>query len=150
VQSHAGASKFEFRSEPRNPPLTINFVVYVDYEAEVKDRILTKRSWLKTKPSVVACVGDSIVAGSHTISRLYFDSDADSWCGLLRAYLGDGSNVVNRSVEGGEIGAVRKSLESLVALKPDVVIIEFGMNDHPERVNDFGTPDVMRLVCSRA
>jgi lysophospholipase L1-like esterase len=120
------AGQFAFMENPRNPPLTINYIVYVDYASTVPDRTIEARG--KTYQRVM-CVGDSITAGADTVSAFYFNSDADSFCGLLRSYTS--AHVDNFSVVGGTLAAAVPDLpQDLTQSQPQVVVIAFGMNDH--------------------
>lgn len=125
-----GAS-FEFSPAPRNPPLIIPFQVYVDYRTSRPDRLLTPAPVTAQRRRVV-CLGDSIAAGAHTIANHYLGTDADSYCGLLRAHLGPGADVevLNPSVPGGTLAAVQATLPALLGARPQVIILAFGMNDH--------------------
>jgi len=122
-------ARFEFSADPRNPGLTINYVVYVDYLSRVADRTVTSRNPQKLYRRI-SCLGDSIAVGAHTVSRHYRDVDTDSWCGLLRTHVGERGVVTNRSVPGGVLQPVWADLDAYIADQPDAVILAFGMNDH--------------------
>lgn len=122
-------TRFAFSPEPRNPPLTIPFQVYVDYVAIRSDRTIAPAPGA-AKHSKVVCLGDSIAAGAHTIANYYFGTDADSYCGLLRTHLATGAEVLNPSVPGGTLAAAQASLPALMAARPQVIVLAFGMNDH--------------------
>lgn len=146
-------ARFEFWAEPRNPGLTINYVVYVDYLSNRQDVVVRPESPNKIRRKTV-CLGDSIAAGSHTISSYYRNEDTESWCGLLRTHVGQGGLVVNRSVPGGVLQPVWADLDSYVADQPDTVILAFGMNDHVAGVSalpDFANmlDDVVAVLLSR-
>jgi len=95
-------TSFVFSPDPRNPPLLIPFEVYVDYRSTRADRLLTPAAGA-VRPSSVVCLGDSIAAGAHTIASFFSNSDAESWCGLLRKHLGAAAQVLNPSVAGGTL-----------------------------------------------
>lgn len=123
------AGQFAFsEGPPRNPQLTINLVIYVDYASTVSDAQIQPATTGKAYTRVM-CVGDSITAGADTISSFYSNSDADSFCGLLRSYTG--AHVDNFSVVGGTLAAALPGLSgNLSSSTPEVVILAFGMNDH--------------------
>jgi lysophospholipase L1-like esterase len=123
------AGQFAFsEGPPRNPPLTISMMTYVDYASTVLDTQIEPAAAGKSYARVM-CVGDSITAGADTISSFYSNSDADSYCGLLRAYTG--AHIDNVSVVGGTLAAALPGLpQELASSTPEVVILAFGMNDH--------------------
>lgn len=122
-------SSFSFVSQPRNPPLLIPHQVYVDYSSGRPDRLVVPTPGAATDRLVV-CLGDSITAGAHTIANYFRDTDDDSYCGLLRQHLGPSSVVLNPSVPGGTLAWVQEQLPPLLALRPQTIILAFGMNDH--------------------
>jgi lysophospholipase L1-like esterase len=120
---------FKFFADPRNPPLTIGYNVYVDYMAQLPRTIIRARGEGFERAGTVLCTGDSIAAGAHTIASYYRDeADDDSWCGLLRRNLPDIS-FDNQARGGVSVGTVLEQVTRSPA-KPEVVIIAFGMNDH--------------------
>ncbi len=121
--------KFEFVESPRNPPLIIGYDVYVDYLSLGALEVIPALNPGKSFQRVI-CLGDSIAAGADTISEFYFNSDADSYCGLLRDFLGTSTQVNNYSVVGGELSGVEPNLQQYISEHPQLVIIAFGMNDH--------------------
>jgi lysophospholipase L1-like esterase len=121
---------FDFAVEPRNPPLNINYNIYVDYVTTAVDRLITSHPISPKRNPNVLCMGDSIVAGSHTVASHYRGDDSESWCGLLRKYLGPESTTTNESVPGGELAFVKANLAGFLASNPDVIVLGFGMNDH--------------------
>jgi lysophospholipase L1-like esterase len=122
-------TRFEFSADPRNPPLTINYVVYIDYQSSALDSAV-KRKGSPRNNHRITCLGDSIAAGAHTVASHYRDIDDESWCGLLRRHLSADSVVINRSVLGGVLQPVWEDLDSYLSDQPDTVILAFGMNDH--------------------
>ncbi len=115
---------FSFNSEPRNPPLTITYNVYVDYVSSLSDKVVVATP-VRSSIRSIKCIGDSITAGAHTVQNFYFNNDSQSWCALLRKQLGISGE--NQGVPGTGIGA---DIDKLTADNPDVVLIAFGMNDH--------------------
>jgi lysophospholipase L1-like esterase len=136
-------ARFEFSAEPRNPGLTINYVVYFDYASNQQDVVVRSKSPQKEHRKTV-CLGDSIAAGAHTISSYYRNEDSDSWCGLLRTHVGKGAVVINRSVPGGVLRSVWADPSPYVADQPDLVILAFGMNDHVAGVS--ALPEFSRML----
>lgn len=121
--------KFSFSSDPRNPPVIIPYQVYVDYlSASPEIEIIPAQN--ASPPRKVVCLGDSISAGAHTISSYFKNEDSDSYCGLLRTFLGSSAQVSNPSVPGGTLKQVLPILPDIIKSQPDLLIIEFGMNDH--------------------
>lgn len=121
--------RFDFSASPRNPPLTIPYQVYVDYQTQRADPMVQPAAGAR-RDTRVLCLGDSIAAGAHTIASYFRDSDADSYCGLLRSHLGAGADVQNPSVPGGTLAAALTSWPALLAGRPQTVVLAFGMNDH--------------------
>jgi lysophospholipase L1-like esterase len=124
-----GGGRFDFSSSPRNPGLIIGYQVYVDYMTLQPDSLVKSRQ-VDVAPHTVICVGDSITAGAQTIGNYYGGNDNDSFCGLLRSYLGGSASVVNNSVVGGVLHTFQTEIDTYLAAPPDVVVIAFGMNDH--------------------
>jgi len=121
--------KFDFASEPRNPPVTLGYSVYVDYLSTAADKTV-KATPLPKQSGTILCAGDSIAHGAHTVASYYKDSDEQSWCGLLRKNLAGRFSVVNASVPGAALGSFADDLDTWLASKPETVILAFGMNDH--------------------
>ena len=125
-----GKESFEFSSEPRNPPLTLNHVVYIDYHAKAPDEPIVPKP-LSKPASRIFCMGDSITEGAHTIASFYRREDADSWCGLLRKNFGDGREFINFSKGGSTVSSAVERYDTASAeAPPDLLILAFGMNDH--------------------
>lgn len=121
--------RFDFVADPRNPPLTINHAVYVDYDGLTSDRLVRAVAPMAATGKVL-CLGDSIAAGAHTVAQFYSGNDSQSWCGLIRKFLGPAATVENVSVPGAVVGGVLGQLDDLVARRADTVVIAYGMNDH--------------------
>lgn len=70
--------KFEFSAEPRNPPRTIPFQVFIDYNFKDKPIMISSKRFLPNeffkKNLKVVLIGDSIFASADTISQ-HFNSD---------------------------------------------------------------------------
>ena len=74
---------------------------------------------------VLVCYGDSITAG-------YGLDDGQSYCDVLRSLLtaqGYHYNVLNRGTSGATTKDAVDDLTSILALHPNVIIVEFGGND---------------------
>jgi lysophospholipase L1-like esterase len=123
------SGRFEFVESPRNPPLIIAYDVYVDYLSSAPDEAIQPVGASKPYRRVL-CLGDSITAGADTISQYYFNTDADSYCGLLRAFLGSSAQVENFSAVGGVLASVQPDLQQYIDDQPQLVFIAYGMNDH--------------------
>ena len=129
-QFHADIDgRFEFSSSPRNPGLILGYQIYVDYRSTRPDRLIHALCQGPI-PRSILCVGDSITAGAQTIGEQAYGDDRDSYCGLLRRYLGAGFLVKNSSVVGGVLETFRANLDAYLVDPPQAVIIGFGMNDH--------------------
>jgi len=125
----SSTGKFTFVESPRNPPLIIGYDVYVDYLSPDAMEVIPSLNPGKSYQRVT-CLGDSIAVGAHTISQFYFNSDANSYCGLLRGFLGKSAQVKEYSVIDGELSGVQPKLQQYISEHPQLVIIAFGMNDH--------------------
>lgn len=121
--------RFSFSSDPRNPPIIIPYQIYVDYVSTYPDVEIIPAQNAKL-PSKVVCLGDSISAGAHTIASYFNNEDSDSYCGLLRTFLGSTAQVSNPSILGGTLKQAISIFPAIIESKPDLLIIEFGMNDH--------------------
>lgn len=122
------AHQFDFIPAPRNPPLTIGHNVYVDYVSAIPAPLIKAKPGGFQHARAVICVGDSLTAGAHTIARYFHDRDDDSWCALLRRNL-PGVRFENRGQTDTSADAIIGQVERS-SIKPDSVIIAFGMNDH--------------------
>lgn len=121
--------KFDFAGDPRNPPLTINYNVYIDYTSTAADKTV-KATPLAKRDGTVLCAGDSIAHGAHTVASYYQNSDWQSWCGLLRKNLAGQASVVNAAIDGAILKGFADNIDTWLASDPDTVILAFGMNDH--------------------
>jgi lysophospholipase L1-like esterase len=129
-RDHKGTPTFAFRVEPRNPDVTINYGVYVDYRARVPARTITPIA-PKADVKSIACLGDSIARGAHTVANHYRNSDEESWCGLLRKSFGPEVSVTNISDAGALIDGLTQSYRRTAnTTPPDMLIVAAGMNDH--------------------
>lgn len=130
-ESINSSGQFQFTENPRNPSLIIGYDVYVDYLSSSPDETIQPTASAKSYQHVL-CLGDSIAAGADTIYQYYFGSDADSYCGLLRSFIGSSGQVQNFSQVGGVLASVTPDLQQYIDERPEVVLIAFGMNDHLE------------------
>lgn len=114
---------------PRNPPLVMNHLAYVEFEpAPVAGTLAGLAPHALTGRLMTA--GDSITGGAHTIAREHFDSDADGYVGLLRSQLAGQLSVENFSFNGSSIGTLTNELPTILSDPPDVLLVAFGQNDH--------------------
>ncbi|KQX20886.1 MULTISPECIES: SGNH/GDSL hydrolase family protein [unclassified Sphingomonas] len=120
--------QFEFAPAPRNPPLTINHIAYIDYVADMPATIVRARRLGYESARAVVCLGDSIAAGAHTVASFYRNRDDQSWCGLLRKQF-PRTSFENRAIIDASLdGAIEQVDRS--SRRPDTAIVAFGMNDH--------------------
>lgn len=135
---------FSFSSEPRNPELNIEYQVLVDYTTffsplrSVSPRKGLEKTILKLKSGedvkILLC-GDSIAAGAQTTGLYYYDDHMKTtFFGLTDSFIEDNYDVNCDAVLYGEDGTslqfMMDNIEKIVAEQPDMVMIEFGMNDH--------------------
>lgn len=135
---------FSFSSEPRNPELNIEYQVLVDYSTFLKPwRTVTPKEGLENTVNklkngedikILLC-GDSIAAGAQTTGLYYFDDHKlTTFFGYLDVFLEGFYGINVDSVLFGENGAslqyMNENINQIVEMRPDVVLIEFGMNDH--------------------
>lgn len=136
---------FTFSSSPRNPSLTIPFHVYADYNfsdteaihGEFSNNFLSSefKEKLKNKGGIkIGAIGTSITAGAHTLEKFYFDSDKQTYPYLLAKAItkvyGNDVLVNNYSQVGSSIGYLETVFDAILRDNIDLVLIEFGMNDH--------------------
>lgn len=146
---------FTFSSSPRNPSLTIPFHVYADYDfqdietvyGEFNKSFLSPRlkEKLKNKENIkIGAIGTSITAGAHTLEKFYFDSDKQTYPHLLAKAINEvyGNEVlVNSYSQGGSsIGYLETVFDAVLEDNIDLVLIEFGMNDHIHSWWESGLP----------
>ena len=139
---------FTFNSEPRNPPLSRQFQIYVDYIANDNDKTINPahNGFLENKPNSfpkIATFGDSIANAAQTTAQYFQGTDADGFVGLLRTFLQSEYGTENVVVDN--FSKTDMSIDLLVAGKDKVinggyntVIIEYGMNDHLTGVDGGG------------
>lgn len=135
---------FSFSSIPRNPELNIEYQILVDYTTVlfpwqvVKPKSGVDRTVAKLKSGedvkVLLC-GDSIAAGAQTTGLYYFDDHVQStFLGYLDSFIEDCYGVNCDAVLFGEEGVsfqyMMEHLDEIAEEEPDVVMVEFGMNDH--------------------
>ncbi|HAS40878.1 MAG TPA: hypothetical protein DCS93_10380 [Microscillaceae bacterium] len=136
---------FTFQSSPRNPELNVCHQVFVDYkyvkpvfkvQSQIKFLSDQFKQKLNTNDTVkILLIGDSIGGGAQTISD-YFNSPVDTSTFLY--YLKHQlfhlypSQIVTINLSVGGEGAVLfgDNADKIVRMNPDVVIVEFGINDH--------------------
>ena len=136
---------FTFGYSPRNPSLTIPFHVYADYNFEDVETVYGEFNKNFLSPSLkeklnnkedikIGSIGTSITSGAHTLEKFYFDSDKQSYIYLLanainKIYKNDVS-VKNYSQGGSSVSDAFNLLPTMLEDKNDIIVIEFGMNDH--------------------
>ena len=149
-------------SENQNPESNRSYHICVDYEYRVSEKELeavtdsssylsddVKSKVLNGESITIALCGDSIGAGADTNGQdifLYY------LAGSLEQYYGVDVNTAQLSVEEGSRDYLLENIPQIIELHPDVVMIEFGMEDHcdadaaaEEKVNRF-TSDIESAV----
>lgn len=136
---------FTFNSSPRNPSLNIPYQLYADYKfydleiikGEYNKTFLSKdlKDKLKNKKQIkIGVIGTSITAGAHTLEEFHHNSDKESYSYLLGAGIKKlyGNNVIitNYSKGGSSIDYLDTVFKNVLEDHNDLVLIEFGMNDH--------------------
>lgn len=138
--------QFSFQSNPvRNPELNVLYQIYVDYTCLTSEvRIPSQISYLSetTQDKLInggeikiGLIGDSIAAGAQTTAQFFFDDRiSKTFLGYLKEDL-EAIYSCSVSVESYSQGGVGtefliENIDHIVSAQPDVVLIEFGMNDH--------------------
>ncbi len=144
VVKYNNDGKFSFVSDPRNPELNIEYQIMTDYITSLPQpvKVYPKEGLNKTiqilkngdNIRVILC-GDSIASGAHTTGSYYFgDHIRTTFLGCLKSFLENcyGIEVDARSFskDGTTLFYLKDNIDVLIDLKPDIVLIEFGMNDH--------------------
>ncbi len=127
-------------SENQNPESNRSYQICVDYEYLVSEKELeavtdsssylsddVKSKVLNGESITIALCGDSIGAGADTNGQdifLYY------LAGSLEQYYGVDVNTAQLSVEEGSRDYLLENIPQIIELHPDVVMIEFGMEDH--------------------
>lgn len=142
--------KFTFCSDPRNPELNVSYQIFVDYETKrYRDTLIeSQNGYLSEKfknklnykdKVLLSIVGDSIGGGAQTSSQYYkSDNISSTFMGYLRNFLEDTYGITvdvdNYSGADKTRGYLLNNIQTLVDSKPDMVFIEFGMNDHVSEI----------------
>ena len=127
-------------SENQNPESNRSYHICVDYEYLVSEKELeavtdsssylsddVKSKVLNGESITIALCGDSIGAGADTNGQdifLYY------LAGSLEQYYGVDVNTAQLSAEEGSRDYLLENIPQIIELHPDVVMIEFGMEDH--------------------
>ena len=119
---------FEFNGDPRNPPKTVPYQVFVTYNADAFTTTIKPKGEL-ARSGNVTCLGDSISSGSDTASSFYRTGEPESFCQLLDEYFPN-MQISNRAVPGSQIRSVWLDYDEYVKPSDDILLIAFGMNDH--------------------
>ncbi|MNQ98430.1 GDSL-like Lipase/Acylhydrolase [compost metagenome] len=138
-------NSFTFSASPRNPPLNIPFQIYADYKffdfeyikGEYDKTYLSTplKDKLKNKEQIkIGVIGTSITAGAHTLEQFYHNSDKESYPYLLakgvEKLYGNNISITNYSKSGSSIDYLATVFQKVIEDGNDLVLIEFGMNDH--------------------
>ncbi len=136
--------KFEFTKEPRNPDYNVPYIIYVDYVADIDEKIVaSERSYLSQElqdkldagEDISVCtIGDSIACATDTTSYTYGLDKECSFTDYTVDYIEKtyGSQVDVRMVSRPDelSDYINANEDKLKEIMPDVLFIEFGMNDH--------------------
>jgi lysophospholipase L1-like esterase len=136
--------KFTWQPEPnRNPQLSLLWQVMVNYTTTKDSSIQSQSSHLNNelKTKIIArsdlkltCIGTSITAAAHTVTGYYQNSDTAGYPYLvakgMKKLYGNNVSVTNLSVGGATTALFTSKIPQIISSKPDVVFVEFGMNEH--------------------
>lgn len=148
-----GNETFTWQPEPnRNPELSLFWQVMVDYTTYIDNTILSEnnkitqelKEKLENKEDIsIQAIGTSITAGAHTLPYYYDESDNAVYIKLIAKAInelyGNQVSINNLSIGGATTTLFTTQLEFLLSQKPDIVFIEFGMNEHliGSNMNDY-------------
>lgn len=122
--------KYTLTTSPRNPPLTMCLVVYVDYRTdELEPQEIAALAPAPITGRIVTA-GDSITGAAHTIGREFGGSDRDGYVGLIRDHFRNVFDVQNFSIDGSTIDMLTAGLPAILATPPAALTVAFGQNDH--------------------
>lgn len=140
VVYHSG--KFTWVNSPEfyNPDENGMFQVKVDYDYFVSEKELealenksaylsenVRHKILNGEDITIALCGDSIGAGAATNGNGYFFYYLDE---TLEQYYNINVETLNFSMGGRSSDLLIEDLQSIIDMRPDVLMVEFGMNDH--------------------
>lgn len=136
------SGKFTWVNNPENynPGNNRKFQVKVDYDYYVSEKELevlennsaclsesVRNKILNGEDITIALCGDSIGAGADTNGDGIFLNYLDE---TLEQYYDINVETQNFSIAGRSRDLLAEDLQSIIDMKPDVLMIEFGMNDH--------------------
>lgn len=135
--------KFEWSPDPnRNPELTISYQVYADYyytdtsvfiQPSTKMSNILREKIAQHKSLKIITIGTSISFGAHTFENFYHNNDSQTYHQLVSRVLSSYYELrcvsENYSTDGGGVNQIQ-DLSKVLVEKPDLVILELGMNDH--------------------
>jgi lysophospholipase L1-like esterase len=119
-QTVADDAPFDLIDEPRNPPDTMAYNVLLDYASEPMRYVAPKAH---RAHSNVYVFGDSIAGGAALVSF------SDSFAAKLSEQYPEAA-FTNVFQSGGSIDRLYDHVDDVISHSPDLIIIEFGMNDH--------------------
>ncbi|PTS95967.1 hypothetical protein DBR11_19995 [Pedobacter sp. HMWF019] len=136
--------KFTFKPGPdRNPETTLKWQVMVDYSTHLDSMIKFKGGFLSNdlkekirakKDISIYCIGTSISAGAHTVQVFFNGMNTSVYVQLIAkaiTKLYKNKVLVTNLAEGGATTQLfTEKLEEIKLKKPDLIFIEFGMNEH--------------------
>lgn len=136
------SGKFTWLNNPENynPGSNRQYQVRVDYSYYVSEKELevlennsdclsngVRKKILNGESITIALCGDSIGAGGDTNGEGIFLNYLDE---TLEQYYGIDVKTQNLSIAGRNRDLLLENLPNIIAEKPDILMIEFGMNDH--------------------
>jgi lysophospholipase L1-like esterase len=135
---------FTWQPEPnRNPQLSYPWQIMVDYDTRINPSIAAKgmlitrelKNKIENKNKIsIQCIGTSITAGAHTLPQVHDGSDEAVYVHLIAKAIknlyGNEVSVNNLSIGGASTSLFISQLDFLISEDPDIVFIEFGMNEH--------------------
>ena len=154
------SGKFTMINDPEfhNPESNKYYQIKVDYDYYVNQEELehladnssylsetVKQKILDGESLNIALCGDSIGAGTDTDGSGIFLNYLDE---SLEGYYGIDVQTAQLSAEGGTRTLLAESLPDIIAMHPDVMMIELGMNDHCENNGGDEVPAAEERVVS--
>jgi lysophospholipase L1-like esterase len=143
-------NKFHFYGgEKRNPPLNIPFQVFIDYSYDNDNDIIKSKAYmleyadrLENDVLNVILIGDSIGESSDTEEHyLHNNRNKNNFMTYIKNTFNtlykNKLHLKNYSKGGTSVEYLKKRLGDIVNEKPDIVIVEFGMNGHLWGSNNF-------------
>lgn len=136
--------KFTWNGDPnRNPEISLKYQVMVDYSTKIDPIIKNSGLKMSTKLEqkllgkqdiLIYCIGTSITAGAHTLPSYFYDQSTAVYVQLLAKAItklyGSKVTIVNLAEGGANTALFTSKLDFMISQNPDLVFVEFGMNEH--------------------